>query len=95
MGTVIAVCISEAKGTRKRCVPSAVLVAGHGLENDAHAGPGQLGAQCVGQCFCQKHLFQICNSAVFSGKQAGNQRNPPRGSSSYNLCQPGISQFLE
>lgn len=38
MGIVTAVCISEKKGTRKRAVPCARLVAGHGLENDAHAG---------------------------------------------------------
>lgn len=38
MGTVTAVCISEKKGVRKQRVASAVLVAGHGLENDAHAG---------------------------------------------------------
>lgn len=40
MGTVTAVCISEKKGTRKTCVPSVMLVVDHGLENDAHAGPG-------------------------------------------------------
>ncbi len=38
MGTICAVCVSEAKGTRKKQVASAVLVADHGLENDAHAG---------------------------------------------------------
>lgn len=41
MGTVTAVCISEKKGTRKKGVPSAVLIVDHGLENDAHAGPGR------------------------------------------------------
>ena len=38
MGTITAICISEKKGTRKNAVPSALLVAGHGLEHDAHAG---------------------------------------------------------
>ena len=38
MGTVTAVCVSETKGTRKKSVPSAMLIADHGLENDAHAG---------------------------------------------------------
>ncbi len=38
MGTVVAICISEKKGTRKRAVPNATAVAEHGLENDAHAG---------------------------------------------------------
>ena len=38
MGTVTAICISEKKGTRKRIVPRARFIAGHGLEHDAHAG---------------------------------------------------------
>ena len=38
MGIVAAVCLSEKKGTRKRGVPSALLIVDHGLENDAHAG---------------------------------------------------------
>ena len=38
MGKIIAVCVSEKKGTQKKNVGSATLVAGHGIENDAHAG---------------------------------------------------------
>ena len=38
MGKIIAVCVSEKKGTQKKNVGSAVLVADHGIENDAHAG---------------------------------------------------------
>lgn len=38
MGTVIAVCLSEKKGIAKRPVASGLLVEGHGLEKDAHAG---------------------------------------------------------
>lgn len=37
-GTVRAVCISEKRGTEKKNVRSARLIAGCGLENDAHAG---------------------------------------------------------
>jgi len=33
-----AVCVSEKRGTRKKDVGRGVLVAGHGLEGDAHAG---------------------------------------------------------
>jgi MOSC domain-containing protein YiiM len=40
MGTITAVCISEKKGTAKRPVDSARLLAHHGLEHDAHAGNG-------------------------------------------------------
>lgn len=38
MGNVVAICISEAKGTAKKTVPSARLIENHGLEHDAHAG---------------------------------------------------------
>ena len=38
MGKVLAVCISERKGTQKRNVGSAVFVEDWGLEGDAHAG---------------------------------------------------------
>jgi MOSC domain-containing protein YiiM len=37
-GRVVAVCVSERKGQRKRNVGAGRLVAGHGLEGDAHAG---------------------------------------------------------
>lgn len=37
-GKVIAVCISEKKGTQKTEVPSVTLVPDWGIENDAHAG---------------------------------------------------------
>lgn len=40
MATIKAICTSEKKGTAKKTVPGAVLVEEHGLENDAHAGPG-------------------------------------------------------
>lgn len=38
MGKVIAVCVSEQKGTQKKNVGSAVFVEDWGIENDAHAG---------------------------------------------------------
>ena len=37
-GTVLAVCISEKKGTRKHPVPSFMLKENHGIVGDAHAG---------------------------------------------------------
>ena len=39
-GTVLNVCVSEKKGTPKASVPSATLRVDHGVEDDAHAGPG-------------------------------------------------------
>jgi len=38
MGKIIAVCISEKKGTQKRNVHEAELIADYGIANDAHAG---------------------------------------------------------
>lgn len=38
MGKVLAVCISEKKGTQKMDVGSAQVIADFGLEHDAHAG---------------------------------------------------------
>ncbi|MBP1745232.1 MAG: hypothetical protein H6Q58_2210 [Firmicutes bacterium] len=38
MGKVMAVCISEKRGTRKKNVNEVVLIENFGIENDAHAG---------------------------------------------------------
>lgn len=38
MGRVVAICISEKKGTQKKQVPEAALREGWGIEGDAHAG---------------------------------------------------------
>ncbi|MGI5970879.1 MAG: MOSC domain-containing protein [Oscillospiraceae bacterium] len=38
MGKIVAVCISEKKGTQKRNVGSARVIEDWGFENDAHAG---------------------------------------------------------
>lgn len=38
MGKVLAVCISEKKGTEKRNVGSARFIEDWGIENDSHAG---------------------------------------------------------
>lgn len=39
MGKVIAVCTSQNTGERKKNIGRGVLIPGHGLEGDAHAGP--------------------------------------------------------
>jgi len=39
LGRIVAVCTSEHKGERKSDNGSGILVANHGLEGDAHAGP--------------------------------------------------------
>ncbi|MGI6551504.1 MAG: MOSC domain-containing protein [Syntrophomonadales bacterium] len=38
-GRILAVCTSEEKGEKKSDIGQAMLVAEHGLEGDAHAGP--------------------------------------------------------
>ena len=38
MGKIIAVCISEKKGTKKHNINTAKLIENFGIENDAHAG---------------------------------------------------------
>lgn len=40
MASIKAICISERKGCAKRPIPSATLVADHGIRGDAHAGKG-------------------------------------------------------
>ncbi|MCB7129765.1 MAG: MOSC domain-containing protein [Candidatus Brocadiales bacterium] len=39
-GRVVAVCISQKKGTQKVDVGEVKLIEDHGIESDAHAGPG-------------------------------------------------------
>jgi MOSC domain-containing protein YiiM len=36
---ILSIAVSKSKGTRKAPVNEAVLIEGHGLEGDAHAGP--------------------------------------------------------
>ena len=38
MGRIMAVCISEKKGTVKKDIGQCRIIEDHGLENDAHAG---------------------------------------------------------
>ena len=38
MAEVVAVCISEKKGVRKKALPSITVKVGHGIVGDAHAG---------------------------------------------------------
>ncbi|MGL5437881.1 MAG: MOSC domain-containing protein [Lachnospiraceae bacterium] len=38
MGTIMAICISERRGTQKKRIPEARLIEDFGIEEDAHAG---------------------------------------------------------
>lgn len=53
-GKVVAVSVAGRKGEKKTPVPSAILVADHGVRDDAHAGPGTrqvslLAAESIGK----------------------------------------------
>lgn len=47
-GRVAAVSVSRRKGEKKTPVPFAVLVEGHGVRDDAHAGPGHRQVSLLG-----------------------------------------------
>jgi len=47
-GRILAVSISDERGTRKRNVPRAELRAEHGIVGDAHAGPGRRQVSLLG-----------------------------------------------
>ncbi|MGQ9731769.1 MAG: molybdenum cofactor synthesis domain-containing protein [Candidatus Zipacnadales bacterium] len=47
-GRIVAVSLSEQRGTRKHNVPTAELRANHGLVGDAHAGPGKRQVSLLG-----------------------------------------------
>jgi MOSC domain-containing protein YiiM len=47
-GRIVAVSISEERGTKKRNVPSAELRLEHGIVGDAHAGPGKRQVSLLG-----------------------------------------------
>jgi len=48
MGRIETICIGREKGGKKTAVPSARLIANHGLEGDAHAGPGHRQVSLLG-----------------------------------------------
>jgi MOSC domain-containing protein YiiM len=53
-GQIVAVSVGGGKGEKKTPVPSATLIADHGVRGDAHAGPGQrqvslLAAESIGK----------------------------------------------
>jgi len=47
-GRIVAVSISDERGTKKRNVPHAELRAEHGIVGDAHAGPGKRQVSLLG-----------------------------------------------
>jgi len=47
-GRIVAISVSDARGTKKRNVPSAELRVEHGIVGDAHAGPGKRQVSLLG-----------------------------------------------
>ena len=58
MAQVVAVCVSEAKGTQKRAVPEIRLRKGHGIEGDAHAGDWHRQVSLLGEESAENILTQ-------------------------------------
>ena len=69
-GIVIAVCISEEKGTVKHDVGKATIVDGYGLEDDAHGGPWHRQVSLLSEESIQKMADKGLN--VFPGIFAEN-----------------------
>lgn len=74
-GLLLAVSISERKGTRKRPVAVGVLREGHGLVGDAHAGSG-------------RQVSLLANESVDTMRAAGMELHP--GDFGENLTVLGI-----
>lgn len=58
---VIAVCISQSKGTRKKPVPIALLQADHGIIGDAHAGNWHRQVSLLAQESIEKMRVRGCD----------------------------------
>ena len=77
MGKILAVCISEKKGTLKKAIPVGEMIKDFGLKNDAHAG---------------KWHRQISLLAVEAVRQFSNKYDMkvPAGAFGENLLVEGI-----
>ena len=76
MARVAAVCISDEKGVQKRPVAEGVLMANHGLEGDAHAGPHH------------KQVSLLARESINKMKARGVEVNP--GAFGENIVTEGI-----
>lgn len=47
MGKIIAICISEKRGTEKKNIGECNIIEGFGLENDAHGGKIKVGDELI------------------------------------------------
>jgi MOSC domain-containing protein YiiM len=77
MAKVIAVCISEKKGTRKQPIPEGLVKEGYGLENDAHADSGW-----------HRQVSLLSESSIDKMRQFGLELKP--GDFAENLTCEGI-----
>ncbi len=79
MATVVAVCVSERKGERKKPVAQGVLRGGHGLEGDAHAGSWH------------RQVSLLAQESIEKMREAGLDVGP--GDFAENLTTEGIELF--
>lgn len=78
--TIVAVCVSEGKGTVKLPVPEAELIAGHGFATDAHAGPWH------------RQVSLLSTSSIAKMKALG--LDVGEGSFAENLTVEGVDVYL-
>lgn len=76
VGQIVAVCLSEKKGTRKKNVGQAELKEGHGLVGDAHAGPWH------------RQVSLLAEESINKAREAGLDVGP--GDFAENLTTKGI-----
>jgi MOSC domain-containing protein YiiM len=75
-GIVIALSISDRKGIKKTNVPGAIFVRDHGLEDDAHAGPGD------------RQVSLLAMESIEKIKETGLEVNP--GDFAENITTQGV-----
>ena len=71
-GTIVAISVSRDKGVAKTGVNEAKFVAGHGIENDAHAGPWIRQISLLAMESIQKLEGKVAPEALAPGSFAEN-----------------------
>ena len=69
MGRVIAVCISEAKGTQKKNIHRAEFIEDWGIRNDAHTGKWHRQVSLLGEQEIIDYMTQRCDFAFHTTKE--------------------------
>ena len=84
-GIIMAVCISEKKGTKKHPVPSAMMIEDHGILGDAHAVDRSLGER---DPFRHRQISLLANESVDKMRALGAELHA--GDFGENILTEGI-----